>query len=286
MTQDRWHPPPPPSTPREAPWRQIEELIAGLSALSTKIDTLSGAMAAAYGIAMPTPVVTAPTPAPTPISDGRLDSLLAKMETLIGAISAPAAPAAPAAGAPTPTVPYGMRYGTVSGGDTSTLTQRVTTWETNMWQGWEVEKNPESGSSETRVIISNTADTLTVRRRWDTKPKAGDIFVIRPRYPLDNPNSFITIQKDVTTAGTQVRVADHSVPNGWPILMIAKPGNSGSIFWAASSADVLNTAKRWDKLEAGKSVAPFVSNTNLIWLDTDNSGDGVSIYVPQLAATS
>ncbi|MFA5186386.1 MAG: hypothetical protein WC551_07925 [Patescibacteria group bacterium] len=291
MTQERWHGPPPPSVPREAPWREIEEVIAGLHALSAKLDSLTGAFAAAYGITPPSPVVVTPT---VPAIDG-LDSIVAKMDTLIEAVSALAgapaptptpgppapAPAAPAASA----TPHGTRYGVVSSGGTYTLTQRVSTWETNMWQGWEVEKNPGSGQAETRVVISNTSDTLTVRRRWDIKPKAGDTFVIRPRYPLDNPNSFDTDQHNVTTAGMPQKLPSHAVLNGFPVLIMAKPGNSGNIYLGNSYAKALNTSNdRLDKLEAGKSVALYVSNTNLIWIDSDDDGDGVSIFIPVMTS--
>ena len=289
MTQERWHPPPAPSVPREAPWREIEEVIAGLHALSAKLDSLTGAFAAAYGITPPTPVLVAPT---APALDGRLDSIVAKMDTLIDVVSAlspgtapalaPGAPATPGAPAAT-TTPY-TRYGVVSSGDTYTLTQRLTTWETNMWQGWEVEKNPGSGQAETRVVISNTSDTLTVRRRWDTKPKAGDTFVIRPRYPLDNPNSFETDQQNIVTAGVPQKLPSHVVLNGFPVLIMAKPGNSGNIYLAKSSAKVLDTNDRLDKLEAGKSVALLVSNTNLIWIDADSDGDGVSMFIPTMTS--
>jgi len=40
MVQERIHPPPPPSTPREAPWRQIEAIIDGLNTAVGKLDLL------------------------------------------------------------------------------------------------------------------------------------------------------------------------------------------------------------------------------------------------------
>jgi len=40
MEQKRIYPPPKPSTPREAPWREIEQIIDGLGIVVGKLDTL------------------------------------------------------------------------------------------------------------------------------------------------------------------------------------------------------------------------------------------------------
>lgn len=40
MVERRLHPPPQPSLPREAPWREIEEIIKALNNLATKLDIL------------------------------------------------------------------------------------------------------------------------------------------------------------------------------------------------------------------------------------------------------
>lgn len=82
MVQPRIHPPPPPSTPREAPWREIEAVVDGLKAVASKLDRLISI----YTGAPPPTVITTPTiitpiitPAPpelAPLAD-RLDALIA-----------------------------------------------------------------------------------------------------------------------------------------------------------------------------------------------------------------
>lgn len=75
-------PPPKPSLPRETPWREIEEIIDGLRAVASKLDTLisiyTGVAPPAVVVAPPPPAVAYP-PAPpelAPLAD-RLDALIA-----------------------------------------------------------------------------------------------------------------------------------------------------------------------------------------------------------------
>ena len=46
MVEERFHPPPAPSTPREAPWREIEQLIDGQKAVIERINALIEAITA------------------------------------------------------------------------------------------------------------------------------------------------------------------------------------------------------------------------------------------------
>lgn len=80
MVQERIYPPPPPSLPREAPWREIEAVVDGLRAVASKLDTL---ISIYTGVAPPTvitpPAITPIIPAPpelAPLAD-RLDALIA-----------------------------------------------------------------------------------------------------------------------------------------------------------------------------------------------------------------
>ena len=79
------HPPPPPSLPREAPWREIEELIVGLRAVASKLDALislyTGVPMAPPTVVTPpiTPIIPAP-PELVPITS-RLDALITALIT-------------------------------------------------------------------------------------------------------------------------------------------------------------------------------------------------------------
>lgn len=55
------YPPPPPSTPREAPWREVEEVISGLKAVTQKLDTL---ISLYPGVPPAPPIPAPPVPAP------------------------------------------------------------------------------------------------------------------------------------------------------------------------------------------------------------------------------
>ena len=87
MTTDRFPRPPKPSLPREAPWREVEEIIDVLKGVATKFDTLIEAIRG-----MP---AFPGAPAVTTISiDGRLDLLIQKLDDFLRTI--------PIAGAPGP----------------------------------------------------------------------------------------------------------------------------------------------------------------------------------------
>lgn len=158
-------------------------------------------------------------------------------------------------------------------------------WETNMWQGWELEIVERTGVGQFRRIISNTRDKMVPRKNFDSDPDNTTVFVIRPRYPMDNPNDFKTINKIIASGATPERLTEPAdaltVPNGWPILLLADPANSGNIYFAYSSAAALVAATRFEYLEAGKSIALYVTRTDQIWLVVDSDGDAASAFVPQ-----
>lgn len=93
-------------------------------------------------------------------------------------------------------------------------------------------------------------------------------------------SSFITGQKDVTTAGTPVQLDNVSIPYGFPVPIIAKPGNTGLIYFGNSAADCADAAKRFDGISAGLAVSKHVVNLNEVWIDASVSGEGVSWYTP------
>lgn len=254
MTMERFPPPPKPSLPGEAPWREAEQLHEDLVNLTRVANVLIQAMSGGPKvIVMPgAPTPGAPTPTTTPT---------------------------------TPALSGHERGGVVTSAGESDMQDTGASWEDQMWQGWEVEVYSASGGSQVRRLISNTSNKLSLRKKWDQKPVSGDVYVLRPRYPMDNPNSFATFTKTVTLAVTPEQLtlpaAALSVPNGWPILLIALPDNSGDVFFALSSADALVTATRFDKLEPGKSIALFLTKTDLVWVAVETDGDGVSAYVPQ-----
>lgn len=271
MTMERFHRPPRPSTPMEAPWTELELLHSDIREL---IDVLRSGL----GIVAPVaPIeITVPPVEPTPV-----EVIVTPTPTTPGPTPTPT---------PTPTASFYERIFKATSGSKNSITVKGANWETNMWQGWELEIVVGTGVGQCRRIISNTYDKLVPRRNFDDDPDNTSIFVLRPRYPMDNPNDFRMITKTVTLTTTPERLTEPetalTVPNGWPVLLLANPGNSGYIYISYSLAAVNGSTTRFDYLEAGKSMPLYVTKTDLIWLAVSSDGDSVSAYVPQWAVDS
>lgn len=91
-------------------------------------------------------------------------------------------------------------------------------------------------------------------------------------------------QLDVTAAGTAEQLAsDVSVPVGCQLTVIAKPGNTGTIYLGNSKANAESATARFDGLSAGLAVSLKITNANLVWVDAAVSGEGVSYIVEQVS---
>ena len=97
---------------------------------------------------------------------------------------------------------------------------------------------------------------------------------------LGNKSSWIHGQKDVATAGTAVQLPSYSVPDDCQVTVIAKPGNTGIIYLGKSKANA-EGADKFDGLSPGLAHSLKLTNTNLIWVNAENSGDGVSFSAEQ-----
>ena len=62
--------------------------------------------------------------------------------------------------------------GTATSGGNNTLTQTGKTWTTNQWANGTINITGGTGSGQTRTILSNTADTITVTSNWTINPDA------------------------------------------------------------------------------------------------------------------
>lgn len=92
-----------------------------------------------------------------------------------------------------------------------------------------------------------------------------------------NANDIKTFQKDVTTSGTPVQLTAANVPEGVAIVVKAKRANTGVITVGDSSANALNTGTDHFALQAGQSISLQVTNTDVIWIDSTVSGEGVEV---------
>lgn len=80
MTMEKVHPPPPPSTPREAPWREIEAIVDGLKSVASKLDIL---ISLYTGIPVAPPTIVTPPIIPAP---PELASITSRLDVLIAAL--------------------------------------------------------------------------------------------------------------------------------------------------------------------------------------------------------
>lgn len=281
MEEKRLHPPPPPSTPREAPWRELEDIIDGLKAVTLKLDTFISAIAG-----LP------PGVAPTAITfDGRLDAIVSKLDTLISIFTV-LPPGAP------PIVPpitldgrldalvrftnMPLEWGKATGGSKDKLIRMGKSWANDIWAGYELAIVEGTGAGQVRRIKTNDRTSLTPQSDFDINPDNTSVFVIRTnRAVLVNKPALTTGQKDVTTAGTAVQLPDVTVPDGCQLTIIAKPGNTGYIYFGNSKANAESSTNRFDSLSAGLAVSLKVTNANLVWIDASVSGEGVSWIVEQ-----
>ena len=97
---------------------------------------------------------------------------------------------------------------------------------------------------------------------------------------VPNKESFITGQRDVTTAGVaeQLTTSSIPVPDGFQLTVTAKPGNTGYIYVGRSKGDA-EGASKFDAISAGLAVSLKVKNVNLVWVNSNTDGDGVSYIV-------
>lgn len=76
--------------------------------------------------------------------------------------------------------------------------------------------------------------------------------------------------QNVATAGTKIQLPNYPCRE---VTIIAKDTNTGNIFVGGSD---VSSAVYGAKLKADGSITLSVSNTNLIYIDTSVSGEGIS----------
>lgn len=236
--EQRIHPPPIPSTPKEAPWRQIEEIINGLRAVTEKLETL---ISIYVGVPPPTP----PLPTYTRIL---------------------------------------FEWGKATGGSKDKLTCDGKSWADDIWAGFELAIIEGEGAGQVRRIKTNDRTSLVPQSNFDINPSRTSVFVIRTnRTVLANRVAWTHGQKDVATSGEAQQLDDVTVPDGCQLTVIAKPGNSGTIYLGNSEADCKDSSKRFDGLAAGLAASLKVDNANRVWVDAATAADGVSYMVEQVS---
>jgi hypothetical protein len=90
-------------------------------------------------------------------------------------------------------------------------------------------------------------------------------------------------QVPVPSAGDAQQLPDIVVPDGCQVTIIAKTGNTGIVYLGRSKLEAEDPLQRFDGLIAGLAHSLKVENANLVWVDVDNNGEGVSWSVEQVA---
>ncbi|MFA5091695.1 MAG: hypothetical protein WC483_03845 [Candidatus Paceibacterota bacterium] len=88
-------------------------------------------------------------------------------------------------------------------------------------------------------------------------------------------DTFITGQKNVTTAGTPVQLGHNPVPNGVKICIKAKKANTGTIYIGNSSANAKIANATCFSLAANEAISLSVDNLNDVWIDSSVNGEGI-----------
>lgn len=102
----------------------------------------------------------------------------------------------------TPFLKEAKRYhsfeGVATGGSTTTIVLTGAGWTSNQWQGAYVFQDFGSGVGETRMVASNTTDTLTLESPLATAAASGDKFSISTPFPTLSDPDYDTISMEGT----------------------------------------------------------------------------------------
>lgn len=93
-----------------------------------------------------------------------------------------------------------------------------------------------------------------------------------------NKTSWTHGQLNVTAAGTAQQMASVEIPDGFFLMVQAKPANLGNIHAGNTKANAEDhtVAKT---IQSNEVLRLRVENADLVWLDTDNNGEGIEYTV-------
>ena len=100
----------------------------------------------------------------------------------------------------------------------------------------------------------------------------------RSDFSAENRNSFSSGKKSITTAGMAEQLPSNFIPNGVALLIKALASNTGKIYLAKSKPFAEDPLTSYE-LFSGETVSYNISNTNIIWVNSELNGDGVTFTV-------
>src|SRR3989449_417487 len=148
-------------------------------------------------------------------------------------------------------------------GQTSTTLQDTTklgtkAWTTDQWAGRLVTITAGTGAGQTRTVVSNDPNTLTVSSAWTTKPKDAS-----SQYAITQTS---TTLQDRTKPWTTNQWARHVV------TITAGTGAGQTSTVSSNTANTLTVAPAWTTIPDGTSKYAIAQSTSTTLQDTHKSG--------------
>jgi len=272
MAIDKLHPPPKPTVPREAPWRELENISSQLAAILTALTGL--------------PPGVPPT---IPPFDGRIDTIITKFDSLIAVASGlpPGVPAPALNGRLDKLTEYvthvPVLWSKVTSGSETKIIDRTQNWETNMWKGYMLSIIEGTGIGQIRIVKSNDIDSLVPKTNFSIKPDNTSIYVIwqiitpsmirwgTPREPT------WTYGSETTAPGAEATLVSKTVSSG----------KTGKVFGISISSPEANdfrlysgtTVKKRYSISAAGAIEVILANPII-----DDVGTGTAITIKNVNA--
>ena len=102
--------------------------------------------------------------------------------------------------------------------------------------------------------------------------------------PVPSATSWSVVVVGVSSPGTAEQVTAHVVPEGMEIGVTARLTNTQLMFLGPSQTAAQTPGSR-KELQPGQSTSLRVWNTNLIWVDAENSSDRLELVPQKLPST-
>ena len=97
----------------------------------------------------------------------------------------------------------------------------------------------------------------------------------RADFGKPSKSDLITGKKTVTVASTAEQLASNAIPSGYDLVIKALADNTSPVHIATTKANAENDAVAY-QLNKGETVTVRITNTNLIWVDANTSGEGIT----------
>ena len=151
-------------------------------------------------------------------------------------------------------------FGISTNGSTTTLVDSSKTWDVDRWTGYLLMIMSGRGAGQTRVITSNTANTLTMANAFAVAIAAGALYKITGFNFLAESGTDVNLRVSLYNAANQ-------------ILAVSAPGDNGvsaSYALLVYNQNALFNGTAWDKVRNNVEATVFASAARTT---TTNSAD-------------